>query len=456
MVIAKTIARRVRRTMTAPSAEALPDDMPSPAEVAAAVDVAGVSERNHFDTMMRAQAEALDQITKQVIVPEPRPRDGVQTAMSRLEARLSVTEKSLAALDQRLGERVKGLDGDTTALGERLHALRQKLEKFEEKQLTALAQLRLDVHNLRHSQSAEPPLPEVVVVAEDPASLSEAAPSPEIVVDDDRHEPSYLDAARKAAIEAAARAAAEPVQPATNWKKLWNSKRWLVVAIATVLVVWFDAYVFAHYQIAQGAVSEAVPAPQHRPLSARAQLIRGLRYWHGVGVAADSSRAKLWVERAALRGDPVAENLMGVLSQSDPAANIVVAIGWYETAARHGNVEAMTTLGKLYAGGWRQGADYAKAALWFEKAARAGDVDAAFDLAILCESGLGRPRDVADAYRWYAIAGGSGDKHAAARATVLAGKIDPSERDSLDRAILAFKPSPKDHTANDVPSLVNG
>jgi len=267
--------------------------------------------------------------------------------------------------------------------------------------------------------------------------------------------PSYLDTARKAAIEAAARATTLSVKPQRSWKKIWHKKRWLAIAVATVLVVWFDAYVFAHYQVAQGALAEQVPLvrPVTHPLTARAQFIRGLRYWKGTGVTADPLRAKLWVERAALRGDPLAENLMGVLAQNQPGTNMVVAIGWYETAARHGNVKALTNLGKLYAGGWKEGADFGKSATWFKQAAMAGDVDAAFNLAVLCERGLGRPRDIAEAYRWYAIAAGSGDKYAATRSTILAREIAPDKRDALDRAIVAFKPAPVDQAANELPQL---
>lgn len=432
--------------MIAPS-EALQEDVSAPTGAVEPCDSAEARERRNYDGLMRAQAEALNQITKQVIVGEPRPRDGVQSALSRLEARLAVTEQSLAALDQRLDERMKGLDGDTTALAERLHGLRQRLEKFEEKQLVALAQIRLDVHNLRHVPQASPEPAEVPFVPEPVAEpVCETASE-----DAETRAVTYLDTARKAAIEAAERAAALPPKRKPGWKTLLRKKSWLAVAVATVLVAWFDAYVFAHYQPAQGAIAEQVVRPVAPVLSPRAQLIRGLKYLNGAGVPLDALRAKLWIERAALRGDPVAEEMMGGLLQTDAYANMVGAVSWYESAARHGNRKALTDLGKLYAGLWKEDTDYAKAADWFAKAALAGDVDAAFDLAILYDRGLGRPHDVAEAYRWYAIAAGNGDKNAASRATVLAGKIAPAERDGLDRAILSFKPASLDRSANDVP-----
>ena len=457
-VVGDTIVRRVYRIMVASSAEALHEEGPAPAVTAAPGD-SSEAERRNYDGMMRAQAEALNQITKQVIVSEPRPRDGLLSAVSRLEARLAVTEQSLTALDQRLSERLKGLDGDTTALAERLHGLRQRLEKFEEKQLVALAQIRLDVHNLRHApqtdvepQQEQPEQPEQEVPLPAPVFEEQTGETmPEEAAGEETRAITYLDTARKAAIEAAERSAAMPAKHKPGWKTLWRKKTWVAVAVATILVTWFDAYVFAHYQPAQGAIAERSVEPFAVRPSPRAEFIRGLKYWNGSGVVLDAVRGKALIERAALRGDAVAEEMMGGIAQNDTAAGTVRAIGWYESAAQHGNRKAMAELGKLYAGGWKEGTDFAKAADWFAKAALAGDVDAAFDLAILYDRGLGRPHDIAEAYRWYAVAAGSGDKHAASRATVLAGKIAPNERDGLDRAILAFKPAPLDRNANDQP-----
>lgn len=424
-------------------------------------------ERESYDALMKAQAEALTQLSKQVLAPGPRPRDGLETAISRVEARLTVTEQSLANLEQRVGDKLNGLDVETNALAERLHGLRQRLEKFEQKQLMALAEIRLDVHNLGQARSKEMPQEDPSALSLSPLSMlpmaEEPLPIEPDLIDEPQGEPedkpetprpvSYLDTARKAAIHAHERKHAVPVTPKPVWLKFWHKRRWVILTAAAVLVGWFDAYVFAHYQPAQGAI-ETVSANTAKPAAdARAQLIRGLKYLNGTGVPIDTARAKTLIERAALRSDPVAENLMGVFYQTGTgeAANMPSAVAWYEKAAGHGNIKAMTNLGKLYAGGWQQGTDFNKAARWFSKAAAAGDVDAAFDLAVLYERGLGVSRNVTEAYRWYAIAGGLGDAHAAARAAELSSALAPAVKGSVDKAVAGFRPAPLDRAANEAP-----
>jgi localization factor PodJL len=432
-------------------------------------DTASPQEAESYDTLMRAQAEALQEITKQVIVPKP--RTATDAALSRLDARLSVAEKSLQTLEQRMGERLKGLDVDTGALAERLHGLRQRLEKFEERQTAALAQIRLDVHNL---QNGKPPAEPVHMLHMAPLPAPEPVPEtePETPADPDTEvavEPAtqplqavrvaeYLTAARRAANDAAERmASARPAARKPAWLRFVGKYRWLILAAAAALIGWFDVYVFAHYQPAEGgavplaATAPAAAKPQWTP---RAQLVRGLKYLNGTGVPVDAAKARLWIESAALRGQPVAKNLMGVIYQSGTgvAANIPAAIGWYEGAAKAGNLKAMTNLGKLYAGGWPQGTDYAKAAEWFAKSAAFGDVDAAFDLAVLYERGEGVVRNLPQAYKWYAIAARQGDRNAAARAQTLAAELAPEEREAADAAAMAFRPAPTSAAANETPA----
>jgi TPR repeat protein len=431
-----------------------------------------------YDGLMKAQAEALQEISKQVIVTGPRQRDATEAALAKLDARMAVTEKSLAALEQRVGERLKSLDVDTGGLAERLHGLRQRLEKFEERQTAALAQIRLDVHNLHIGGPPLDPEPEPVVEPEPEPEL-EILPDPDVIgpdvvgpnvveptVEVPKAEPArladYLVTARRAANDAAEREARQkPVKHKPAWLRFLGKRRWAFLAAAAALVVWFDIYVFAHYQPAQGEVVPRAVQPMTPPTitakpewSPRAQLVRGLKYLNGTGVPVDVDKARLWIERAALRGQPVAQNLMGVIYQTGTGvqSNMPVAIGWYEGAAKRGNLKAMTNLGKLYAGGWAEGVDYAKAAEWFTKAAAFGEVDAAFDLAILYERGEGVARNLAQAYKWYAIAAAHGDHNAAIRAATLAPQLSPEERDAADAAVAAFRPVPVNASANDAPA----
>ncbi|GAA0535628.1 tetratricopeptide repeat protein [Rhizomicrobium palustre] len=405
-------------------------------------------EGENYEALQREKAAALNAIASQAIVASPRARDGVEASLSRIEARLAASEKTCAALEEKLGEKLKGLDIETAGLADRLHALRQRLDKFEDKQLAALSEIRFDLLKLGAQPQSAP-----VYTQGEIEEAPEEPPREKIA------SPSYLEKARSAA-KAAQIALEEIVRPVKrSHKRFWWRYRWLVLMGLAVVVVWFDAYVFAHYQPAQGAiVAEASPVAgsQHQiAFGSRAQLVRGLRYINGTGVPIDLAKGRAYIELAARSGDPVAENMMGVLAQTGTGGNsdIAAAAGWFERAAGHGNLKAMANLGKLYAGGWREGTDYSKAAIWFERAATLGDIDAAFDLAVLSERGLGVAMDLASAYKWYAIAGVRGDAHAAARAQVLAESLPARTRAALDRAVAAFQPRKIDPAANTAPAL---
>lgn len=422
-------------------------------------------EGESYDNLMRQQAEALNALTKQVIVSKPHQRDGAEAALSRLDARLTVAEHSLAALEQKTGDQFKSMRTETSALAERLHGLRQRLEKFEERQTTALAQLRFEVHNLNHGRDPLPEPQDVTPPGPPPDEyLPETSEPPE--TEDKQPEPprmaDFLLSARRAARDAAEREAVPaPHRRKPRWKRLFGRRRWVIVAVLAVLVAWFDIYVFAHYQPAEGAQPQTVkaalrPAVKARPVwSPRAQLVRGLRYLNGTGLPVDVVKARMWIERAALRGQPVAENLMGVLYQTGTGVptDMPVAIGWYEGAAKHGNLKAITNLGKIYAGGWPEGTDFAKAAGWFAMAAAYGEVDAQFNLAVLYERGAGVSQSSIEAAKWYAIAAKSGDGKAAIRATTLTSQLTPDEQDAVEEAVAAYTPQQPDPTANETPAI---
>jgi TPR repeat protein len=450
--------RRELLAQLLPQAE-LPEELRLPEakpEVAKPAQAAKAPE-NSYDGLMRAQAQALDQLTRRVIVPGR--RDGTDAVLSRLETRLGVAEKGITALEHRLDGGLKNLDGETGKLAASLKEIRHRVERFEERQQAALAALRLDLHNLApqrilssppaeaEADPAREPGPDMAAVLAFPITLPPPAPEepPEPPA-----EPDYLHSARQAAIEAAlaAQAAAKPKRRRFSRRSL---KRWVLIGIAGFLVLWFDIYVFAHYAPAKAdEVQPQAVLKQRQASGPRAQLLHGLRYLNGKGEPTDVDRAAQWIGRAAAGGDAVAGNFLGVFYQTGTGvgADMKTAIRWYEAAARQGNLKAMTNLGKVYAGGWREGVDYAKAAAWFNRAAQYGEVDAAFDLAILYERGQGVSRNLALAYKWYAVAGAGGDAKAAARAQFLITELTAEELDAARHALAAFKPQPADPKAN--------
>lgn len=416
---------------------------------------ADLTEEADYDAFMQAQAEALNELSKQVIAAGPKSHDSMDSTLARVEARLAVAEQSLAALEQKMGDGLKGASVETDTLSEQFHGLRQRLEKFEGKQLHALAEIRLDVHNLSQGKvkQASP------IRDYGDADILEKVAELEVQEDADAKvfppRLSYLENARIAAISAETQRNHSPVYQRSPIELFWQKQRWAVLSLAAVLVVWFDVYVFAHYQPAYGTVAEdtAITAAARAHIIAKQNVARGLKYLNGAGVPVDLAKARLWIGEAARAGDPVAENLMGVFYQTGTAvaADMPEAIAWYEKAARHGNLKATANLGKLYAGGWQDGTDFAKAAQWFAKAAAMGDVDAAFNLAVLHERGLGVKKDLAEAYRWYGIAAKRGDDNANERLAQLGAKLSHRERTRLDQAIEGFVPVKLDAAANAQP-----
>jgi TPR repeat protein len=417
-----------------------------------------------FHDVMRAQAEALDELAKRVIVPKSLRREGTDSAISRVEARLSVAEQSHASLEKSIGEKLKAATGEVAALAASLEDTRRHLEKFEERQQAAVAQLRLDVHNLYHRDGEVAPPKPVESEAPPERSVAEEPPAPEADCPTDaeitpaRIQP-YLSSARQAAINAAQQAVTRPKPSRVVSRLRWlKRRRWPLIFAAALLVAAFDIYVFVRYQPAQAEAARAAPVAvvqkvvKPRVLTPEAQLARGLRLLNGAGVAMNVEKAAIWLERAAANGNAVAQNYVGVLYQTGTGvhANMATAMRWYEAAARNGNLKAMTNLGKAYAGGWAEGTDYTKAAEWFGRAAGFGEVDAQFDLAILYERGEGVSRSVAEAYKWYVIAGARGDANAASRALVLASALSPNELLAAQAAAALFRPAQVDSTANDV------
>ncbi|HJW42039.1 MAG TPA: hypothetical protein VJ476_12530 [Rhizomicrobium sp.] len=187
----------------------------------------------------------------------------------------------------------------------------------------------------------------------------------------------------------------------------------------------------------------------------KAELIVGLKYLDGDGVAASQPDAAKWLERAAEQGMPVAQYHMGLLYDRGLGvpADAARATHWYQLAAEAGNRKAMHNLAIAYAQGKGTAKNLAEAARWFSRAASLGYVDSEFNLAVLYERGMGVPTSLLDAYKWYAIAAAGGDTESKSRADAIATQLSADDRAAAQHAAEAFHALPVDTKANVAPQM---
>jgi localization factor PodJL len=184
--------------------------------------------------------------------------------------------------------------------------------------------------------------------------------------------------------------------------------------------------------------------------NAKGEMLLGLKYLDGDGVAVNEAEAAKWLERAATQNDAIAAYRLGTLYErghgvaTDPAK----AVHWYEVAAQQGNRKAMHNLAVAYAQGTGATKDLAQAAQWFTRAANLGLADSQFNLAVLYERGMGVPQSLPDAFKWYAVAAAQGDAESKARIDALSTQLSEPDRIAAQHAADAFKPQPMDRSAN--------
>ncbi|HMD54765.1 MAG TPA: tetratricopeptide repeat protein, partial [Phycisphaerae bacterium] len=142
-------------------------------------------------------------------------------------------------------------------------------------------------------------------------------------------------------------------------------------------------------------------------------------YANGLGVKQDSPKANEWWQKAAEAGDVDAMYYTHSVSNSVRDALHNGALGnpsqtfsICAQAAADGNVDAMNTLGVLYASGQGVTQDYQEALKWWNKAAMAGSGDAMFNVGMLYEHGLGVRQDYFKAHIWIEEAAPKGNQKA--------------------------------------------
>jgi eukaryotic-like serine/threonine-protein kinase len=163
------------------------------------------------------------------------------------------------------------------------------------------------------------------------------------------------------------------------------------------------------------AVKPAAPAAPvaHTPVlgtaltSASPQIPAG-----GLPPSAPSLASLNDILAAANRGDPAAENMLGVKyanGEDGLPRDDVKAVEWYQKSADQGFAKAETNLGDMYLyGRGGLGKDPAQALSWYLKAADQNWPDAQYRLGVMYEKGIGAAPDVQRAVKLYRAAASEG------------------------------------------------
>jgi uncharacterized protein len=101
---------------------------------------------------------------------------------------------------------------------------------------------------------------------------------------------------------------------------------------------------------------------------------RGMHYLLGQGVTQNDQQAFFWIKKAALAGDPLAENELAYLYAVGKGVelNYPEAVKWYTNAANHGLSSSAYNLSIFYREGLGVEKDPQKAHEWLEIAAKRG------------------------------------------------------------------------------------
>jgi TPR repeat protein len=157
-----------------------------------------------------------------------------------------------------------------------------------------------------------------------------------------------------------------PLAPTELQKKLYNSGQFLdkdrdavlrqlradaangsSVAEAKLGDVYFDG-ILLKQDLKMSAEWYRISSSHH---NAYAQMMLGLMYQRGLGVARNEEEAVLWYHRAEKQASYVHAKRELADRYADPLSHLFnphLAIMWYERAARDNDIHSMTALGDLY------------------------------------------------------------------------------------------------------------
>ena len=155
-------------------------------------------------------------------------------------------------------------------------------------------------------------------------------------------------------------------------------------------------------------------APQKRQDSRYADSVNDLAddYYYGRNAhKKDYIKAMKLFRQAAAQGSLDAMTSIGymyALGQGTPKNN-TKAVEWFRKAAQRNDINGQRNLGVMYQDGKGIKRDYQAAAKWYRKAADKGDLVAQRKLGILYTRGHGVPQDYKKAIQWYRKSADQGD-----------------------------------------------
>ena len=184
----------------------------------------------------------------------------------------------------------------------------------------------------------------------------------------------------------------------------------------------------------------------------------GMRYSEGRGVAANLELAVQWFERAAAKGLAPAMYRLGSLYEKGQGVkkDLEKARQLYIAGADKGNAKAVHNLAVLYAEGIDGKPDYRTASQWFRKAADKGVADSQYNLGILYARGIGVDQNLAESYKWFALAAQQGDQDAAKKREDVAARLDQQSLVAAKLAVQTWAADPPPDEAMNVKAPAGG
>ena len=183
-----------------------------------------------------------------------------------------------------------------------------------------------------------------------------------------------------------------------------------------------------------------------------------MRYSEGRGVAANLEIAVQWFERAAAKGLAPAMYRLGSLYEKGQGVkkDLEKARQLYIAGADKGNAKAVHNLAVLYAEGIDGKPDYRTASQWFRKAADKGVADSQYNLGILYARGIGVDQNLAESYKWFALAAQQGDQDAAKKREDVAARLDQQSLVAAKLAVQTWAADPPPDEAMNVKAPAGG